>query len=162
MGISPRTVIQSYKKVLKQAPISRAAAADINMSLSLGEDSIAAGQTGQLDSGVPTGSVIKFIEIQQNISNLTAVALFMVIGLQLVHSGQTAISLLTVGGNPQRNQVFRQDLFSIGKEQNFKVKFAFKIPPKFQRVREGDQWFYSFNGSAVYAEQTQAIYKFYR
>ncbi len=106
---APRAVIQSYKKVLNFAPASRTSGTVIAATLSLGEDSIAAGQTGTTDNGVPTGSVIKFIEIQWAIGNVSGGNNFLNVTIQLLHAGQTNISPLVVGGNPQRNPVFFQD-----------------------------------------------------
>lgn len=160
--MSPRNVIQSYKKVLNQALISRGSASDLDFNLTSGVDSIAAGQTGVIDADVPTGSVVKYIEILLAFTNLVAVSNILNFGIQLVHSGQTPVSMLTVGGNPQRNQVFRQYLKSIGKEQNSNFTIKFKVPPKFQRIREGDRWVFSRNGSAVFAEAFEVHYKFYR
>ncbi len=155
-------VIQSFKKVLNGAPASRAASTDITRFLSTGTDSVAAGQTSVGDALVPTGSIIKFIEIQWSASNLAAVACFVHVCIQQTHAGQSPVSPLTVGGSPQRNQVFFQAMYLIGKDQNSNHVFRFKVPKKFQRVREGDNWQFVTNGDTVYADATQVIYKFYR
>lgn len=155
-------VIQSYKKVINSAPASRAAATDITIFMTAGKDSVAAGQTSVTDPDVPTGSVIKYIEIQYCVTNLVAISAFFNITIQLVHSGQSPVSPLTVGGSPQRNQVFFQQLFSVGKEQNSTHVYRFKIPKKFQRVREGDSWLFTTNGSVVYTDAMMIIYKFFR
>ncbi len=159
---SPRQVIQSFKKVLNFAPTARAAAADIAHTLVTGTDSVAAGQTAVTDSAVPTGAVIRYIEIQFCVTNLVLVSLFHHISIQHLRSGQVFVSPLVVGGNPQRNQVHYQMLYSIGQTQSFSRTLRFKIPSKYQRVREGDRWQFVFNGSAVYSEAAQVIYKFYR
>ncbi len=155
-------VIQSFKKVMNDAPASRAAGATIDLKMSDGEDSVAAGQTGPIDAGVPTGSLIKFFEIQYCVTNLVAISLFMHVSIQLIRSGQTNIAPNVVGGNPQRNQVFYQKLYSVGKEQNSTLIVRFKVPKRFQRVRDGDTWQFVRTGSAVYTDATQVIYKFYR
>ncbi len=158
----PRPVIQSFKKVLNFAPISQSAGSTITRVLVDGTDSVAAGQTGVTDSDVPTGAIIKYIEIQWAVNNLVNTSCFMNMTIQLLHSGQFAISPLVVGGNPQRNQVYHQQLFSIGQSQNSNHIYRFKVPKRVQRVREGDLWVFAHNGSAIHTDSMQVIYKFYR
>jgi len=155
-------VIQSYKKVLNFAPASRLAATDIPFLIAVGADSIAAGQTGVTDNIVPTGCIIKFVEIQFSVENLLSTACFQHICIQHLRATQSAISPLVVGGNPQRNQVHYQLMFSIGEQQNSNHVWRFKIPKKYQRVREGDAWTLTTNASGVTTSACQMIYKFYR
>ncbi len=159
-GIRP--VIQLFKKVLNIAPASRAGGATIVHPLSLGVDSVAAGQTGPTDTGVPTGSIIKYIEIHYMCTNLVAISHFQSVTIQRIHAGQSVIAPLAVGGDDQRNQVHHQIMFSVGKEQNSIHVFRFKVPGKFQRVRAGDSWQMVVSGSAAYADAVLVIYKFYR
>lgn len=156
------SVIQSYKKVLNHAPASVAAATQSNKSISTGVDSVAAGQTSVTDAQVPTGSIIKFVEIQLSVQNLVNVAAFGHVAIQLLHSGQGQVAPNASGGSAQRNQVFHLDMFSVGQNQNVNRKYRFKIPPKFQRVREGDTWQISFTCDQIRTEAYQMIYKFYR
>lgn len=155
-------VIQSFKKVINVAPASRLSSTDIENNMSVGTDSVAAGQVGPIDAAVPTGSVIKYFEIQWAMGNLSGGSLFMHVAIQLIHQGQVIVSPNVVGGNAQRNQVFFQTFFQIGTEQNGSRIFRFKVPKKFQRVREGDVWKFVRQGSEVYADGLQIIYKFYR
>lgn len=111
---------------------------------------------------VPVGAVVKYIEIQHPTMNLVSVAAFMNIAIQHLRSGQTIIDPRAVGGNPQRNQVHFQTTFSLGKEQNQTRVYRFKIPKKFQRVREGDKWEFTYICSQIFTDQVQIIYKFYR
>ncbi len=157
-----RPVVQSFKKVLNFAGTSRAAAALVDFVASTGTDSVAAGQTTVTDSAVPTGAEIRYIEWHLSVGNLVAINNFMTVAVQLVRSGQTRISPLLVGGNPQRNQVFHMDLFTIGKEQNTNRIFKFKVPKGFQRVREGDLWTLTITAGAVWTDACLCIYKFYR
>ncbi len=156
-----RPVIRSYKKVLNIAPASRAAAATISDPLVTGTDSISPGQTTVTDATVPTGAIVKFIEIHYCATNLVAISHFQSLTIQHLHSGQTGISPLVVGGNPIRNQVHLQMHWSIGQFQNSTRVIKFKIPKRFQRVREGDSWNLVRLGSAVYADSVLVIYKFY-
>ncbi len=158
---TPRNVIQSYKKVINFAPTSRTPVGQV-LVLTNGVDSVAAGQTGPTDADVPTGSVIRYIEITYCFTNLLAVVLFHHMSIQLTHSGQTVITANVVGGDPQRNQVFFQKLMSLGQNQNGFYTMRFKVPPKFQRVREGDKWNLSYIANNSYTDAVQVIYKFYR
>ncbi len=159
LGINP---IQSFKKVLNFAPTSRAAAATIVEQLVKGVDGVAARQTSPTDSDVPTGSIIKFIEIQFSWTNLVSISHFLHMSIQHLRANQASVSPLLVGGDPQRNQVFWQMMRATGKDQNANIVVRFKIPTSFQRVRAGDKWDFVFNGSAVYTNAMQVIYKFYR
>ncbi len=157
-----RAVIQSFKKVLNDAPASRASATNISLNLAKGEDSVAAGQTGVIDPDVPTGCVIKYFEIQWSYANPTAGVIFLHTTIQKLHSGQSPISPNVVGGNPQRNQVFHQSMRAISLNQNGNAVFRFKVPKKFQRMREGDVWQFNRIGNASFSDAIQVIYKFYR
>ena len=156
-----RAPVQSFKKVLNQAPASETVATH-ELNLSVGTDSVAAGQTTAVDGAVPTGSVIKFIEIQYSVSNLAAVSLFVHMSIQQTRSGQLAIAPNATGGDPQRNQVHFLKQVSVGKEQNANYLFRFKVPKKFQRVREGDAWKFVYANDQVMTDAIQVIYKFFR
>lgn len=155
-------VIQSYKKVLNIAPTSRAAVTVLNNAITTGVDSTAAGQTSATDGNIPTGSVVKFIEIQYNCQNLVGIAAFLNIGIQQLHSGQTVVDPRVVGGDPQRNQMHFQKQYCIGQNQNVNITLKFKIPKKYQRVREGDTWNFTRVSNQVFTDTMQVIYKFYR
>lgn len=157
-----RPVIQSFKKVLFVAPASRAAATSLNQVLTEGEDSIAAGQTGATDAGVPTGSMIKYIEIQYAVTNLVAIASHMTLSIQRTHSGQAPIVSNAIGGSPQRNQVHLMKMYNIGQNQNSNHTIRFKVPAKYQRVREGDKWQINRVCDTVFTDAILVIYKFYR
>ncbi len=159
MGMRP--VIQSYKKVLNIAPLSTSAGTT-GHTLTQGVDSVAAGQTSVTDAQVPTGCLIKYIEIQLAWSQIVGGSVFVHYSLQLVHNAQTAIISNVVGGNPQRNQVFHQWFVSLGINQNFNRIIKFKIPKKFHRVREGDKWILTVTNSNTLVMGYQIIYKFYR
>ena len=154
-------VIQSYKKVLTHAPAS-SAASQIDYDLSSGVDSVAAGQTSGTDANVPTGAVLKYIEIQYSVQNLVSVAATQYLCIQRVHSGQSNINPSAVGGHAQRNQVHWQLLKMCGQDQNNNMTIRFKVPKKFQRVREGDKWVLSVYTDVTHTHACQVIYKFYR
>ncbi len=162
---SPRVVrnpVQSYKKVLNFAPASRAAAASVTVTMATGTDSVAAGQTGPTDSAVPTGSMITSIDIQASFANLVGIASFLFLTVQHLRSGQGNIDPQAIGGDPQRNQVHLQLQRSLGMNQNRDFHIRFKIPKKYQRVREGDLWRLVTKGDTIRTDAYQIIYKFYR
>ncbi len=160
-GSRPRQVIQSFKKVLDFAPTSLIAG-KVDRSMTLGTDSVAAGQTGVTDNAVPTGAVVTKIAIHGAVSNLIVANVFIWLSIQRVHSGQSTISPRVVGGNPQRNQVHYQTLRMVGPTQTTNFAFTFKVPKKFQRVREGDEWQLVMESDATTVQAFQIIYTFYR
>lgn len=156
-----RAVIQSYKKVLNFAPVSQAAGSR-NINLANGVDSVAAGQTGPTDDDVPTGCIIKSFNIDVSLAQIVGGAIFAHYSIQKLHTSQPSVASNVVGGNPTRNQVHRQYMKSIGENQNFNQTIRFKIPPKFQRMREGDIWLLEITTSGTVVQAFQCIYKFYR
>lgn len=155
-------VIRSYKKVLNFAPASQMAGTDVFRTLTIGLDNASSGQLGVTDATIPTGCIVKYIEIQYCVSNLLGSTMFLHGHISQMNSGQVVPSPLTIGGDPLRNQIHHQFMFSVGQFQNSTHIFRFKIPKKFQRVREGTQWFFTVNGSGVFADVVQVIYKFYQ
>ncbi len=158
----PRSVVQSFKKVHDHAGASFGSGINTTYILSNGVDSVPAGQTGVIDPDVPTGSVIKSILITICPLNITSNSTLWHFSIQRLHSGQSSISPNVIGGDPQRNQVFHQKLRILGKDQNQNVVINFKIPSKYQRVREGDQWIMNTLGTNSYSQGAKVIYKFFR
>lgn len=160
--LRPRNVTQSFKKVLNQAPQSRSAAVQTDITMVTGTDSVAAGQTGVTDSQVPTGSIIEKLSIQIGVTNLVSISSFVWLTIQHLRSGQSVVDAQAVGGNPQRNQVHLQLQRTVGQNQNRDFSINFKIPKKYQRVREGDKWIVSLKGDTVRTDAYMTIYKFFR
>ncbi len=156
-----KPVIQSYKKVLHFVNASFGAGFT-NEFVATGVDSVAAGQTSNIDPNVPTGSIIKYIEFQFAAANISSTTCFINCTIQYLLAGQSAVDPNLVGGSAQRNQVLHMDLFSVGINQNSLHKFRFKIPKQFQRMRESRKWLLSWRTSASINRELQVIYKFYR
>ncbi len=154
-------VVQSYKKIIFRIAAGFSAGFQ-NEQIVLGVDSVAAGQTSATDPNVPTGSLIKYIDIQFAVSNLVSTPCYINCSIQYVLSGQTTVDPNLAGGHAQRNQILHMEMYSIGADQNSNHKFRFKVPPKFQRLREGMSWHLTWRNSATVNRQMQAIYKFYR
>ncbi len=156
-----RPITKTYKKVLTFAPAAHAAATKIDFPLVTGVDSLAAGQTSVTDSTVPTGSVVSYIEINYSFLNLIAPGsgVFMSLSIQQLLTGQSSLDPRVVGGDPQRNQVFHQEVIAMGSNQNGNRVIRFKIPKNFQRVRDGQRWFFTVIASGVFSDNLQVIYK---
>ncbi len=156
-----RPIVNSFKKVINIAPASVTAGVNVH-SISLGKDDISGKQTTAIDSEVPTGAVIKFIEIQHALANLAAAGAHIHVAVQRIHASQSIVNPDVVGGNDQRNQVFIQRLYQVGQNQSDSKVYRFKIPKKFQRVRAGDSWQFVWKNTNTVSSALQAIYKFYR
>ncbi len=150
----------TYKKILDYAPSSHAASTKIPFPISVGVDSVAAGQTGVTDADVPTGSTLRVVTIMYTFANVTAGVIHNWWNIQLLRANQTVVNPRVTGGNPQRNQVFQQSLRSVNVGQNMNYYLTFRIPKGFQRVREGDQWVFLSEGDAAWTDSCKIIYKF--
>jgi len=157
---STRPVMKTYKKVLNFQDIATFSSGFFQELIIAGTDSVAIGQTSNVDAVVPTGAVVKFIECQIAVSNVaTSVPIWINCSLQYLLGGQTVVDPDAVGGNPRRNQVLHQEMYSVGENQNSNHKFKFKIPKGFQRVREGMQWLIVWSTNGTVRRQMQIIYK---
>ncbi len=157
-----QAVIQSYKKVINHAPASSAAGVDRIFAATNGQDNVTVGQTSAIDFSVPTGAIVKYIEWQVGLINIVSNPAFAHVIIQLKHSGQANLSPDVIGGDPLRNNVYHQDCFSVGADQNTNRKYKFKVPKRVQRVREGDVWQVIVSVNQAYNSVCQVIYKFYR
>ncbi len=158
-GIRP--VIQSFKKVINYAPVSQASG-NRPLDITLGVDSLAAGQTGPTDVVCPTGSIVKYFEIQLALGQIVAGSTQVHIAIMQIHSSQTIPGANVIGGSNQRNQVFLQHLYQLGENQTFNRTFKFKVPKSYQRIREGDHWVLQITTDGTLTQTVQIIYKFYR
>jgi len=157
----PKPVVVSFKKVLNFASASFSAGFQSERFI-IGKDSQTSEQLTATDSDVPTGSIVKYVEIQIALNNSVATPVYINCSIQYHLSGQTVVDPDLVGGDDQRNQVLHQDLFTVGQDQNSTHKFKFKIPKKFQRIRAGTEWKLVWSNSATVNREVQMIYKFYR
>ncbi len=153
-----RPMIKTYKKVLNFAEASFAPGNRAEQ-IAIGVDGVAVRQLNATDGAVPTGSRLKFFEVQFVVANLQAQPIFVNCSLQYLLANQNHVDPDLVGGNPQRNQVLHQDLYSVGEGQNSTHKFKFKIPSKFQRIREGMSWELVWSNNNTVTKEHQIIYK---
>ncbi len=158
---APRPLVVTYKKVINFSEASFAAGSRAE-NLVVGVDSTAAGQTSATDANVPTGARVKYLEIQFPVTNNVNQTAYINCSLQYLLSGQGAVDPDAVGGAANRNQVLHQELFSVGFNQSSTHKFKFKIPPRFQRLRETMKWVIMWSNSNTVNRRIQCIYKFER
>ncbi len=156
----PRQVYaKTFKKVLNFAPSSHGAGVIVDNQLCLGTDAIAIGQTTPTDATVPTGSIIESFVVQYGAVNLSAISCFHHYAMQYTIGSQSLfVPPNLVGGNNQRNQVIKQNQHSMGQGQNYNVILRFKIPRKFQRIKEGMRWTFSSVATSAITDSIQVIY----
>ncbi len=151
-------MITTFKKIINFAPASFTAGFN-NQVLISGKDNISPKQTSATDGECPTGSRVKYMEIQFCVSNVVSAPCYINCSVQYIIAGQTFNDPDVLGGDPQRNQVLHQDLFTVGANQNSTHKFKFKIPPKYQRIRENMQWAMVWSTNVSVNQTSQTIYK---
>lgn len=152
-------VTQSYKHIRNIAPASIAAGTQTAHLMAQGVDNYVG--PGANNNQVPTGAIVTGFDIQVGFANLVSIASFVWVTVQHLRSGQTAIDNQGVGGNAQRNQVHLQLQRTLGQNQNRDFHLNFKIPKKYQRVREGDEWRICLKSDTIRTEAVQIIYKHY-
>ncbi len=150
-----------FKKVINHAGASIAAGTLTPDLIAQGLDSVSPGQTSATDTTVPVGVKLSTIDVQYTFGNLAAAVSTIHWTLQIRRGGQTAfVHPQLVGGDNQRNQVFKQLLRSAGQNQNVVIHLRFKIPKMFRRVRDGDIWGVNWICDTVIGRTAQMIYKF--
>ncbi len=156
--MSAKRPIQSFKQIFIDGPASRVAATKIDSNFLVGVDNYT-GPTG--NQNVPTGCTVSSIDVQIGAHGSVSLINY-VWTLQLLRSAQGSIAPNAQGGSPQRNQVIYTRNVMLANNSNYNPHVRLKIPPKFQRVREGDIWKIVSVGDTAYASVIQVIYKFYR
>ncbi len=155
----PMSVTRSFKKVLNFAPSSHAAGLQVDNILVQGVDSATLGQTGATDGTVPTGSIVSEFVIQYAAVNLAAISNFHHFIIQYTIGSQSLfVPCNAAGGNNQRNQIMLQGMRSMNESQNYNITMRYKIPRKYQRVREGMFWTFSVLGTSATTDSLQVIY----
>lgn len=152
--------VNSFKQVQYNAPASIAAGTQQNLAMVVGVDNYTGPSVNNYE--VPTGATIKAIHVDAVFANSVLVNTVSHVAIQIKRSGQSAITIPAIGGNAQRNQVFRLYMKPVQQSQNTEYHFTFVIPPRFRRVREGDQWILSMVADAITVQSSLIRYKFYR
>ncbi len=155
----PRPSINTYKKVLNFLEASFPGGSNDELLVTT-LDGISPTQVTNIDATVPTGSILKFIEIHFAGVNNGATGVFISFAVQYALSGQASINAEQVGGNSQRNQVLHQALFTIGPNQNSSHIIRLKIPKRFHRLKEGMKWHLTWTNSGTINREILCIYKF--
>ena len=154
----PRPVIHSRKHQKVVGPLT-SVPGNVTNTILEGVDSL--NPIRQEDECI-TGSTVKYLNVQTSFQNLTTTdAIFIVCSIQKIHNGQVCIDPYTTGGSPQRNQVFKTVSRCVAPLQNTNINMSFKIPKRFQRMRDGDKWCLTTNSNIATEELLWFITKVY-
>ncbi len=156
-GMSP---IQSYKQISVDGPASRAAATNITHGIVIGVDNYTGPSAA--NNEVPTGAKVMSVLIMVAFTNLVSVSSLLHLNVQCRRTGIALVTPGAIGGDPNRNTVIFTDMRFLGQDQNSNFIWRLKIPPIYQRIREGDNWQIVYRTDTTFASATQVIYKFYR
>ncbi len=152
----PRSTIRSAKYIVQVAGASEAVGLQAHTMI-LGTDNATLGQTSATDVAVPTGAKVSIIDISMPKVNLgAATANFVHWCIQRTVTGQALINPINASGNPLRKNILLTGVLGLGAGQNNNLHIRFKIPPKYQRIADGDVWSVVMNNGLV----TSAIYQF--
>jgi len=155
----PRGMSRSAKYIVNIAGSSEAAGLQAHTMIN-GADNTTLGQASVTDVGVPVGSKVTKIEIFCPKVNLGAgTANFIVWNIQRTESGQSIVSPITAGGNPLRKNIMLTGMLGLGAGQNNNLHIKYNIPPKFQRIADGNVWSLVFDNGLAVSTQYQFIYK---
>ncbi len=155
----PRGMSRSAKYIVNIAGASESAGLVAHTIIN-GADNTTLGQASITDVGVPVGSKVTQIEIFMPKVNLGAgSANFVTWTIQRTESGQSIVSPITSGGNPLRKNIMLTGLVGHGAGQNSSLHIKFKVPPKFQRIADGNVWSIVNDNTAAISAQYQFIYK---
>ncbi len=135
----PRSTVRTSKYIVVQASASEPAGI-FSVSMAVGTDNATLGQTTVLDTAIPTGAKIASFEIFMPKINLAATANFLTWTVQRTLSGQALVTPNTAGGNPRRKNILLTGVIGLGDRQNNNAHVKFRVPPKFQRIGDGDVW----------------------
>ncbi len=160
-GNMPRNSTRSSKFIVDEASASETTGLQV-FQMAIGEDNATLGQTSAVDTGVPTGSKITKLDIRCSYASLVNVATFIHWAIELRLSGQASLNPLAQGGNPLRTIVMLSGIRSVGQNQNQDIHIVYKIPPKFQRMKDGAQWQWTTNNSQITTAVKQVVYKVYQ
>ncbi len=155
----PRGSTRSAKYIVVGAPASEAAGLQA-ITMSNGTDNATLGQTGVTDVAVPVGAKITQFEIFMPKVNLGAgTANFVHWTIQRTLTGQSVVNPITAGGNPLRKNIILSGVIGMGEGQNNSTHIKFRVPPKMQRVGDGDVWNIVNNNLAAVSVVYYIIYK---
>ncbi len=154
----PRSTIRTVKRIVVGAASSEAAGL-IAVTVVQGNDTGLQGQTGVTDTTVPVGSKIAAFEIFMPKVNLAATANFITWSLQRTQAGQSVLNPVSAGGANTRNNIMLTGVVGLGEGQNNNLHVKYRIPPKFQRIQDGNVWSLVMNNTSAVSTFYYMIYK---
>ncbi len=158
-GSIPRSTIRSAKYIVQVAGASEGAGLSA-ATIMTGTDNASLGQTSSIDVAIPVGAKVAKIEMFMPKVNLgSGTANFIHWTIQRVLTGQAVINPIVAGGNPLRKNILLSGVLGLGAGQNNGLHIKFTIPPKFQRIGDGDSWIIVNNNGLAVSTLYQFIYK---
>ncbi len=157
----PRSTVRSAKYIVVEGPVSEAAGI-IAVPFIKGVDNAALGQSGVTDFDVPVGAKVAKVEIFMPKVNLgSGTANFIHWTLQRTSTGQSVVNPITAGGSPLRTNIMLTGVLGLGAGQNNQLHVTFKIPPKYQRIADGQVWQIVHDNGLVVSATYMFIYKIF-
>ncbi len=157
----PRSTVRSAKYIVVTGPFTEAAGIIARTAI-VGTDNATLGQTSVTDATVPTGAKVAVIECFMPKVNLGAgTANFIHWTMQRTQTGQSVVNPITAGGNPLRKNIMLTGVMGLGAGQNNSLHIRFKIPPKYQRIADGDVWNIVNNNGLAVSATYMFIYKIF-
>ncbi len=157
----PRNTIRSAKYIVVSGPFTEAAGL-IARTIAIGVDNATLGQTSVTDKDVPVGAKIAQFEIFMPKVNLgAATANFIHWTMQRTITGQAVVNPITAGGNPLRKNILLTGVLGLGAGQNNQLHIKFKVPPKYQRIADGDVWNLVMDNGLAVSATYYFIYKIF-
>ncbi len=155
----PRGMNRSAKYIIVSGPASAAAGTEA-VTMVNAQDNATLGQTSVTDAGVPVGAKITSFEIFMPKVNLgAATANFITWSIQRLLTGQAVVNPITASGAPLRKNIMLTGVVGLGAGQNNSLHIKFRVPPKFQRMGDGDQWVIVNNNDLAVSVTYYIIYK---
>ncbi len=157
----PRSTVRSVKYIVVSGPSTESSGIQA-VTMITGTDNATPGQSSVTDVAVPTGAKVSQIEIFMPKVNLGAgTANFVTWTIQRTQSGQSVKDPLTISGNALRKNVLLSGVLGLGAGQNNNLHIKYKVPPKFQRIGDGDQWIIVTNNGLATSAFYYIIYKIF-
>ncbi len=159
---SPRGSTRSAKYIVQIAGASESPGLTAAVMI-VGKDNTTLGQASVTDTDVPVGSKVTVIDIFMPKVNLgAATANFIHWTLQRTQTGQAVINPISAGGNPLRTNILLSGVMGLGAGQNNSLHIRYKVPKRFQRIRDGDVWNLVNNNGLAVSAIYQFIYKVFQ
>ncbi len=154
----PKGSTRSRKYQVVSAPASESAG-KVDFLLAKGVDNATLGQTSVVDENIPVGAKITELRIRWEGVSLANVAVIGHWSLQRVSANQSTLDPAVAGGNSQFKNIMLSGMKSVGLNQNSSLNIRYKVPKKFWRVGDDEEWQFVTNFNNVMTVSKECIYK---